>query len=278
MSPLATSASRPLIGITGNTAAGGRWADHALAHEKDFVWRDYPAGVAAAGGLPVLLPCVAGASGEPDHGDAALVAETVGRLDGLLLTGGFDVAPEHYGEEPHPKLGDVDVAKDALELAAVKAARERGLPIFGICRGIQMIAVAFGGSLFQDLPSQVEGLLSHQQLKDPRHASHTVEVEAGSRLAAIVGQAGALRVNSYHHQAVKRVPDGFRVAARAADGVIEAIEATDPRHGFVLGVQWHPEAMWRRDEASRRLFRALVAACVGESAGAVGAPGRRPAR
>jgi len=253
---------RPLIGITANTAAGGRWADHALSHEKDFVWRDYSSGVAAAGGLPVVLPCVAGASGEPDAGDAALVAETVGRLDGLLLTGGFDVAPEHYGEEPHPKLQEVDVAKDALELAAVRAARERGLPIFGICRGIQMIAVAFGGALYQDVDAQVEGAIAHRQHKDPRHASHAVRVEPGTRLAAIVGQAGPLRVNSYHHQAVKRLPDGFRVSARAADGVVEAIEATDPRHGFVLGVQWHPEAMWRRDEAALRLFRGLVAACV----------------
>jgi putative glutamine amidotransferase len=251
---------RPLIGITANTAAGGRWADHALSHEKDFVWRDYSAGVAAAGGLPVLLPCVAGASGEPDHGNAHLVAETVGRLDGLLLTGGLDIAPEHYGEEPHRKLEGVDVAKDALELAAVAAARARGIPILGVCRGVQLLAVAFGGALYQDIEAQVQGPLGHRQDRDPRHPSHAVQVEAGSRLAAIVGQAGPLRVNSYHHQAVKRVPDGFRVAARAADGVIEALEGADPRHGFVLGVQWHPETLWRRDGAALGLFRALVQA------------------
>ncbi len=251
-------AARPLIGVTASSRSGWRWLEQALNHEQDVVWRDYAAGVAAAGGLPVLLPCVAGASAEPDHGDADLVAATVARLDGLLLTGGTDVDPSRYGEEPHVRLGEVDPAKDALEFAAVAAGRGRRLPIFGICRGLQVLTVAFGGALYQDLPSQVEGLVSHRQQMDPRLPSHTVTVEAGSRLAAVVGRAGPLRVNSYHHQAVKRVPDGFRVSALAPDGVVEAIEATDPRGGFVLGVQWHPEALWRRDEAAHRLFRALV--------------------
>jgi putative glutamine amidotransferase len=255
--------ARPLIGITASSRAGARWADHALAHEQDVVWRDYSAGVARAGGLPVILPCVAGASGEPDHGSAELVAQTVARLDGLLLTGGLDLDPAHYGEAPHRRLGGVDAAKDALELAALRAARERRIPIFGICRGLQILAVAYGGSLYQDLESQVEGVMAHEQKKDPRHPSHAVTVEPGSRLASLVGHAGALPVNSYHHQAVRRVPEGFRVSARTADGVIEAIEAVDQRHGFVLGVQWHPEAMWRRDDAARRLFEALVEAAAG---------------
>jgi putative glutamine amidotransferase len=266
MSPVSASPSRPLIGITASTRSGGRWADHALSHEQDFVWRGY------SGGMPVLIPCIAGASGEPDHGDAALVAATVARLDGLLLTGGLDIDPEHYSEEPHRDLGDVDAAKDALELAAVSAARELRLPMLGICRGVQLLAVAFGGALYQDLESQLNGVILHRQSKDPRHASHAVHVEPGSRLAGVVGQGGALRVNSYHHQAVKRLPEGFRASAHAADGVIEAMEATDPRHGFVLGVQWHPETLWRRDEPSRRLFRALVEAAAAAPGLAAGYP------
>lgn len=267
MSPRPTSGHRPLIGITAGTEIGGAWAGNGLPHEKDYIWRDYSAGVAAAGGLPVLVPCVAGGSGEPDGGDPALVAETVTRLDGLLLTGGRDVDPRHYGEPPRQGLGEIDPAKDALELAAVAAARSRGLPILGICRGIQMLAVAFGGSLVQDLLAAVPGAIQHEQRLDKRKPSHQVEVAAGSRLAAIVGQPGALWVNSGHHQAVRRVPDGFRVSATAPDGVVEAMEATDPRFGLVLGVQWHPESLWRHDEAALRLFRALVeAAATGAAA------------
>lgn len=251
---------RPLIGITAATSIGGAWADHGLPHETDYAWRDYSAGVAAVGGLPVIIPCVAGGSGEPDAGDAALVAATVARLDGLLFTGGRDVDPRHYGEEPHQKLGGVDPVKDALELAAIRAARALGVPMLGVCRGIQMLAVAFGGALYQDLASQVEGAIRHQQGLDKRMTSHRVHVESETRLAGLLGAAGPLWVNSYHHQAVKRVPEGFRVAARAADGVVEAIEAADDRHGWVLGVQWHPEGLWRRDEAARRLLAALVGA------------------
>ncbi len=249
---------RPLIGITAATSIGGAWADHGLPHEKDYAWRDYSAAVAAAGGLPVIIPCVAGGSGEPDAGDAALVAATVARLDGLLLTGGRDIDPRHYGEEPRQKLGEVDAAKDALELAAIRAARAVGVPMLGVCRGIQTLAVAFGGALYQDLASEVGGAIRHEQGLDKRMTSHRVQVEPGTRLASVLGSAGPLWVNSYHHQAVKRVPEGFRVAARAADGVVEAIEAEDARHGWVLGVQWHPEGLWRRDEAARRLFAALI--------------------
>ena len=284
MSPAPASPSRPLIGITAATSIGGAWSDNGLPHENDYCWRDYSAGVAAAGGLPVIIPCVAGGSGEPDFGDPALVAATVGRLDGLLLTGGRDIDPRHYGEEPHAALGEVDPAKDALELAAVKAARERRIPILGICRGIQMLTVAFGGALFQDLKAEVQGAQRHEQGADKRMTSHRVQVEPGTRLAAVVGSPGPLWVNSSHHQAVKRVPDGFRVAARAADGVVEAIEAAEERLGFVLGVQWHPEGLWRRDEASRRLFRVLVeAAAPGGARGSAllaelrVAPGRAPA-
>ncbi|HEX7127854.1 MAG TPA: gamma-glutamyl-gamma-aminobutyrate hydrolase family protein [Thermodesulfobacteriota bacterium] len=266
MTSRSSTGARPLIGITTGTEIGGAWTENSLPHEKDYTWRDYSAGVAAAGGLPVLLPCVAGGSAEPDGGDAALVAETIARLDGLILTGGRDVDPRHYGEPPHARLGAIDPARDALELAAVAAARARRLPILGICRGIQVLAVAFGGSLVQDLGSEVAGAIRHEQRLDKRRPSHEVSVEPGSRLAAILGRSGALRVNSYHHQAVRRVPDGFRVSATAPDGVIEAMEAVDPRYGFVVGVQWHPEGLWRGDDASRRLFRALVAEAAADAA------------
>lgn len=209
--------------------------------------RYYTECVAAAGGLPWMLPSM-----DPD-----LAAAYLARLDGLVLSGGLDVDPTYYGQEPLPALGQVDGVRDAFELALVRGAREQGIPILAICRGVQVANVAFGGTLLQHIPGQVKGALKHDQeaLRDDA-LSHSVEVVKGSRLHDMAG-ATQLRVNSFHHQAVDRPAPGFTVCARAPDGVIEGLE--DPRHPFFVGVQWHPERR-PQDALTRALFAGLIAA------------------
>ena len=185
------------------------------------------------------------------------VAEALAGVDGLLLTGGGDVEPARYGESPHERLEDVDAARDEFEMALIADARRQDLPIFAICRGVQVLNVAAGGTLVQDIPSQVPGAVNHSLVVPPHppyELAHEVWVEKDSLLAKLMGErlvgSDTCDVNSRHHQAVKAVGAGYRVSATAPDGVIEAIE--DPSARFCLGVQWHPENFWRTGE-----FRAL---------------------
>ena len=190
--------------------------------------------------------------------DASMpIADALAGIDGLLLTGGDDVAPERYGEARHPSVVEAEAGRDAFEIGLIGAARQRGLPIFAICRGVQVLNVACGGTLVQDIPSQVTGASPHSfdvPPHEPYSLAHEVWVEKGSLLATLIGDrlrdGDACDVNSRHHQAVKDVAPGFRVSATAPDGVVEAIE--DPAARFCLGVQWHPENFWRTGE-----FRAL---------------------
>ncbi len=175
-------------------------------------------------------------------------------LHGLLLAGGVDVDPAHYGEPRHPKLGEVDADRDALELDLARAAVAAGVPTFGICRGVQVLGVVLGGTLYQDIPCCVAGAVIHSAAKG--EARHRVRLAAGSRLREIIGQ-DAVEVNSYHHQAVRTVVDGARAVAATEDGVIEALEGTGT--AFLLGVQWHPERMLD-DPFQVRLLAAFAAA------------------
>jgi len=227
---------RPVIGITFMSESRAR-------PEKEAFYLD---GLRAAGGEP--LPLRPGAEEEG-------VPELLRRLDGLLLAGGDDVAPELYGEEPHPKLATVDGPRDRLELLLVRAAAAEDRPVLGICRGIQVMNVALGGSLVQDIADQVPGAVDHVQ-----GARHAVRVERGSRLYEILG-AETLEVTSFHHQAVKRPAAGLRVTARSPDGVIEAVERSGAR--FLLGVQWHPERLPAGEPAGGGMLRALVTASGG---------------
>ena len=192
------------------------------------------------------------------------VGEVIGSIDGLLLTGGEDVAPARYGEEPHPSVVDVDTARDEFEIALIGEARRRSLPIFAICRGIQMLNVACGGTLVQDIPSEVAGALEHSWTVPPHKPydlAHEVWVDKDTLLARLIRErlsdTDACEANSRHHQAVKQIAPGFRVSATAPDGVIEAIE--DPAARFCLGVQWHPENFWRTGEF-RPLFEGFLEA------------------
>lgn len=195
--------------------------------------------------------------GEPRILDASMAVEqALAGLDGLMLTGGDDVAPSRYGETAHATTVEAEPGRDEFEIALVKAARARQLPIFAICRGVQVLNVACGGSLVQDIPSQLKGAVPHSLTMPPNEAytlAHEVWVEKDSLLSKLMRERladEALEVNSRHHQAVKDIARGFTVSATAPDGVIEAIE--DPAARFCLGVQWHPENFFRTGE-----FRAL---------------------
>lgn len=213
--------------------------------------RDYLDAVARAGGAPLVVP--PGVSGDA-------LAEILEALDGLLLSGGPDVDPLHFGEEPLPGMGRIDPARDEAELFLARLGLERGMPILGICRGAQVLNIAAGGDIFQDLPSQVEGLLKHIQQPTPMsHPTHGIRIEPGSLLALVTGRE-SLRVNTWHHQAVRRTAPGFAVSATAPDGVVEAIEK--PGAAFTLGLQFHPESMARGGSTEAALlFEAFVRAC-----------------
>jgi putative glutamine amidotransferase len=210
---------------------------------------DYLESVRRAGGEPLEL--------DQQRDDPAGVAARAG---GLMLTGGGDVDPSLYGETPHETFHASETGRDAYEMALVRAAADAGLPIFAICRGMQLLNVAFGGTLVQDIPSMVNGAV-HHAVNEPRYAlAHEVWVASGSRLGQIMAEkleGETCQVNSRHHQAVNVVAPGWDVSATAPDGVIEAIE--QPGHAFRVAVQWHPENFWRTGEF-RPLFESFIEA------------------
>ncbi|PYR57843.1 MAG: hypothetical protein DMF91_18540 [Acidobacteria bacterium] len=198
---------------------------------------------------------------EPSAGEAR---QALAGVDGLMLTGGDDVAPARYGEPAHPTVVEAEPGRDEFELALIKDARARNLPIFAICRGIQVLNVACGGTLVQDIPTEVTGALPHRFAvppHEPYFLAHEVWIDKDTLLWKLMRErlsdADACEVNSRHHQAVKRLAPGFKVAATAPDGVIEAVE--DPGARFCLGVQWHPENFFRTGEF-RPLFEGFLEA------------------
>ncbi len=216
----------------------------------------YMRAVQEAGGLPVLLA---------PQLDEATATAWMYRLDGIVLTGGGDVAPARYGETSHETVSFVSDTRDTLELLVTKLALVRRLPILAICRGMQVLNVALGGSLIQDIPSAVGTTIEHSQTRPttgveavPRDtASHWIGVAPGSRLRDLLGK-DSIETNSMHHQSVKVLGEGLIAVAWTEDGVVEGIEI--PRAGFVVGVQWHPEELIGWSKASRRLFEGVVSA------------------
>ena len=181
-------------------------------------------------------------------------------LDGLLLSGGSDLDPGYYGEEPVPELGVTVPERDAFEMALVRLALRRGMPVFGICRGMQVLNVALCGTLYQDLPSQWEwDVLKHRQETPKWQPTHEVRVRDGSYIAEVMG-CEVVKVNSYHHQGVRALAEGLVVAGRSSDGVIEAVEAVNLSERWLLGVQWHAEAMRGAGPQQESLFEAHVSA------------------
>jgi putative glutamine amidotransferase len=217
---------------------------------------DYVEGVAGAGGAPVVLP---------PAGDERAAEAVIRSLDGLLLSGGSDLDPGYYGEEPVPELGVTLPERDAFEMALVGMALRRGMPVFGICRGMQVLNVALGGTLYQDLPSQWEqDLLKHRQATPKWQPTHEVRVSEGSYIAEVIGRE-SVKVNSYHHQGIRELAEGLIVTGRSSDGVIEAVEAEDLSERWLLGVQWHAEAMRGAGPQQESLFDAHVSAAEGHA-------------
>lgn len=236
----------PVVGLTARNMDGLPGIKNGMT--AALLTHDYLLRVKEAGAIPVMLPPV----GE-------LPLDVLDRLDGLVLTGGEDIDPERYGQPPSPKLGDVDPLRDALELKLAAEAVRRGMPVLAVCRGLQVLNVALGGTLIQDLPSEQPSDTAHRQEAPSTEGSHQVQLDPESRLAQIAGKA-ELWVNSFHHQAAKSVAPRLRPVAHAADGVIEALEGAE---GFMIGVQWHPEC--QRDAFGGRLFGAFVEACAAYS-------------
>jgi putative glutamine amidotransferase len=204
-----------------------------------------------AGGVPMPIPITR---------KQGTLQALFARMDGLLLAGGVDIDPAHYNEPPHPALGEIDAGRDWVELIVTPWALADGMPVLGICRGIQTLNVAAGGSLWQDIAAQVPDALRHPSYPGSPYSrlSHAVRLEPGSRLAQILGDL-ELEVNSLHHQAAKAVGEGLRVAARSPDGTIEGLEGQG--EAWVVGVQWHPEWLIDDDPRMRQLFEAFVVAC-----------------
>jgi putative glutamine amidotransferase len=237
---------RPRIGLTMRLE---------LASRRFYLGRDYSDAVEAAGAVPVHLSLIPA----DDY-----ITSAVEGLDGILLPGcDSDVDPNLYGEEPHPKLGPVVPEKDKTDLMVLTEAERLGLPVLAICYGMQSLNVSRGGTLIQDIESQVENCIKHEQGAPRDRSSHGIEIEEGSILSSLSSFAdsnGTLRVNSHHHQAVKTVGENMRATAWAKDGIIECIEDTREDR-FVLGVQWHPELSWSTDQLSRDVFNAFVEQC-----------------
>ena len=208
----------------------------------------YVTALESAGLIPLIVPPLSNADA------ASAVLDSVA---GLVLTGGEDVDPARYGEKRHEKVRSVNAARDATEAALIKEAQKRGTPVLAICRGIQILNVALGGTLVQDIPSQCDTDIAHDEESARDSRTHEISVEPGSLIATAIATEHCT-VNSFHHQSVKRVADGMRVTARSPDGIIEGLESTD-EDWWVMAVQWHPEEMTDSAEPwDRGLFQAFA--------------------
>lgn len=240
---------RPLIGIPCRSDGSVIYQGRPINAQNS----SYIRAVINAGGVPFLIPL------EARH---EVLRDLFAQASGILLTGGGDIAPQFFGEASHLALNDVQSARDELELTLVRWALEESKPMFGICRGIQVMNVAAGGSLYQDIASQCPDADKHDYFYSQDYPvdflAHPVAVETGSRLSAVLN-SDHVPVNSLHHQALKEVPSTYRIVAHSPDGIIEGIEV--PHHPFAIGVQWHPEELVTSQGTARRLFLAFVDVC-----------------
>jgi putative glutamine amidotransferase len=227
---------KPIIGIT------GAYVNHNEYMEGVYVHHDYHKSVAANGGIPIILPFI----------NAEVALETVSLCDGIILSGGEDVDPQFYGQDPHPHLGPTIPERDLAEIAIVKYAIDNNIPLLAICRGVQILNVALGGTLIQDIPSQLKEPIQHSQVINRSRDTHWVTISKNSKLFQVIG-SDRVRVNSLHHQALDRISTDLRVVAQSSDGTIEGVEYKHPTT-FMVGVQWHPESMASTNQAMNNLF------------------------
>lgn len=237
----------PVIGVSG-------YIDGA----KNCVNTTYTSAVINAGGAPVVIPT---------NSDQNVIDAIVASLDGLIMTGGADFDPlKYFNEEPIRELGDVQPERDDFDVRLIRAAVKKGIPVLGICRGEQLMAIAFGGSLWQDIPAQIpESYIKHRQSGTTgTYGTHTITIEKGSFLEKAIGKRRTA-VNTFHHQAIKDVPQGFKVVAKSPDGIVEAVERVEPLKNYpdgggrIFGTQFHPEVLVKGDDKSfRGIFEMLV--------------------
>ena len=235
--------NKPIIGISGSVIIddGGMFP----GYRRSYVNEDYVDSVVQNGGIPYIIPF---------NEDEEVVKEQLLNVQGLILSGGHDVDPHNYGEELEQKIGDVWPERDVFDMRLLKLAEENNIPVLGICRGMQIINVAHGGNLYQDLSYRKEKTLKHSQNQTPTLVIHTVKADPNSKIANILGKDEFL-TNSFHHQLVKEVAPDFTVAAKCVDGVVEAIENKD---ASVIGVQWHPEMLHRVVPFQNNLFKHII--------------------
>jgi putative glutamine amidotransferase len=233
---------KPVIGIAGNE----RLMIEGDAHWVTYTPKNFVTQIQKANGVPLILPM-----GVPED-----AAQYIQQIDKLLLAGGYDVSPEYYGEELHPLTQATYPERDVFELALIKEAVAQKKPIFGVCRGMQLLNVAFGGTLYQDLSLTEKPTIKHEQSPTPfRFPTHAITLEADSSLGKLLGTT--YRVNSFHHQAIKKVAEEFQVIAMASDGIVEAIE-TSAFAAPILGIQWHPELTAQEIASEQKIFDYLV--------------------
>ncbi|HGY89710.1 MAG TPA: gamma-glutamyl-gamma-aminobutyrate hydrolase family protein [Planctomycetes bacterium] len=237
---------RPVIGVSSRKIY---FTHNDRPYPRFGVSMHYVQAVEAAGGVPMILPLTQ---------NSDVLVQLLDVCDGLLLTGGFDIDPSWYGEEPHRRIEQINPLRDVTEMILTREALSRDMPTFGICRGMQVLNVAAGGTLIQDIESQMgdETLLHFQKLTE-EYPSHSIEIMENSWLHHLVGET-KVRVNSYHHQCVKEPAPGFHVTAKAPDGVAEAMASE--KHTFARAVQWHPELTFTNLDFNLALFRSHVEA------------------
>lgn len=230
---------RPIIGITCNLED---------ASDLHTLNKAYIHAVENCGGVPLILPIVQTTEAIKTHCRI---------IDGLILAGGVDVDPKYFGEQP-TGTGEIAPERDSFEMALAAEFLDLDKPILAICRGVQVLNICTGGDIFQDIDRQLEGVLKHVQQAPKWYPTHSVQLKEGSRLEKVFAST-VIQVNSFHHQASRKIASGFEACAWSQDGVIEAVESV--KHRFVIGVQWHPEQMAPRSEQQMNLFREFVRAC-----------------
>lgn len=237
---------RPLIGISGSVLLTSYGSSE--GYRRAYVNEDYVQSVLQNGGIPFILPVV---------DDEEVLSTYIDQLDGLILSGGHDVTPQYYGGEPMQKIGETWELRDWFDSLLVEKALAKGIPVLGICRGMQVMNVLHGGSLWQDLSYMQDVEIKHLQGHSPELVTHLVDIEEGSQLHELMGENHVM-VNTFHHQAVRELGQGFKATAFSADGIVEAIEHED--YPFYLGVQWHPEMLHTSVPLMNQLFAGLIQA------------------
>lgn len=209
----------------------------------------YVSAIQNAGGVPVLIPYTS---------NEDVINALVSMCDGFCFTGGVDIDPCHYGENIQPECGSIQSYRDKLELSLFPKIFNTGVPIMGICRGAQLINVALGGTLYQDIPSEIDTAISHNQSAPRTEYSHDVAIRPGTPLYELLGEE-RIRANTFHHQAIKALGRGLEVMARADDGIIEAVYL--PGERYLQAYQWHPERLCDRDDYQKAILREFITAC-----------------